>query len=107
MPIFNFYFQPSFIVNNNYYLKLAASDNNTCGSQKEKRGKLQKTTLRYKNVRFASGVDNCAVSGVKHDIYGKQQTVSSCVSQKHEYLRFSTCLYNLLRRYLIHLVNKQ
>ena len=37
---------------------------------------------------------------------GKRQTVGSCVSQKHENLRFSTCL-TLLRSYLIYLVNRQ
>jgi len=44
--------------------------------------KIAKITLRYKNVRFASGVDNCAVREVEHDIYGKQQTVSSCVTKE-------------------------
>ena len=37
---------------------------------------------------------------------GKRQTVGSWVSQKHENLRFSTCL-TLLRSYLIYLVNRQ
>ena len=39
-------------------------------------------------------------------VYGKRQTVGSCVSQKHENLRFSTCL-TLLRSYSIHLGNRQ
>ena len=42
---------------------------------------------------------------VKHDVYGKRQTVGSCVSQKYKYLRFSTCLI-LLRSYSIFLVNR-
>ena len=37
---------------------------------------------------------------------GKRQTVGSCVSQKHENFRFSTCLI-LLRSYSIYLVNRQ
>ena len=36
----------------------------------------------------------------------KRQTVVSCVSQKHENLRFSTCL-TLLRSYSIYLGNIQ
>ena len=43
---------------------------------------------------------------VKHNVYGKRQTVDSCVSQKRENLRFSTCL-SLLRSHSIYLVNKQ
>ena len=43
---------------------------------------------------------------VKHDIYGKRQTVVSCVSQKNENLCFSTCL-TLLRSYSIYLGNTQ
>ena len=43
---------------------------------------------------------------VKHDVYGKRQTVVSCVSQKHENLRFSTC-FTLLRNYSIYLGNIQ
>ena len=39
-------------------------------------------------------------------VYGKRQTVGSCVSQKHENLRLSTCL-TLLRSYSIHLGNRQ
>ena len=39
-------------------------------------------------------------------VYGKRQTVGSCVSQKDENLRFSTCL-TLLRSYSIHLGNRQ
>ena len=39
-------------------------------------------------------------------VYGKRQTVGSCVSQKHENLPFSTCL-TLLRSYSIHLGNRQ
>ena len=42
---------------------------------------------------------------VKHNVYGKRQTVGSYVSQKHKYLRFSTCLI-LLRSYSIFLVNR-
>ena len=37
---------------------------------------------------------------------GKWQTVGSYVSQKHEILRFSTCL-TLLRSYSIYLGNRQ
>ena len=37
---------------------------------------------------------------------GKWQTVGSCVSQKHENLRFQTCL-TLLRSYSIYLGNRQ
>ena len=36
----------------------------------------------------------------------KRQTVSSCVSQKHDNLRFSTCL-TLLTSYSIYLGNRQ
>ena len=43
---------------------------------------------------------------VKQDVYDKRQTVRSCVSQKHENLRFSTCL-TLLRSYSIYLGNTQ
>ena len=39
-------------------------------------------------------------------VYGKRQTGGSCVSQKDENLRFSTCL-TLLRSYSIHLGNRQ
>ena len=41
----------------------------------------------------------------KHYVYGKRQTVDSCVSQNRENLRFSTCL-TLLRSYSIYLVIK-
>ena len=43
---------------------------------------------------------------VKHYVHGKRQTVDSCVSQKPENLRFSTCI-TLLKSYSIYLVNRQ
>ena len=43
---------------------------------------------------------------VKHDVYGKRQTVGRCMSQKHENLRFSACL-TLLRSFSIYLGNRQ
>ena len=43
---------------------------------------------------------------VKHYVYGKGQTVDSCVSQKRDNLPFSTCL-TLLRSYSIYLINRQ
>ena len=43
---------------------------------------------------------------VNDDVYGKRKTVGSCVSKKHENLRFLTCLTRL-RSYSIYLVNRQ
>ena len=43
---------------------------------------------------------------IKHYVYGKGQTVDSCVSQKRDNLPFSTCL-TLLRSYSIYLINRQ
>ena len=53
---------------------------------------------------FAHSLD--VIRELKHDVYGKRQTVGSCVLQKHEDLRFSTCL-TLLRSYSIYLGNRQ
>ena len=46
---------------------------------------------------------------IKHDFYGKRQTVGSCVSQKRENLYFSTCLTLLRSLYSIYLgvINRQ
>ena len=50
-------------------------------------------------------VEIIIIREVKHDVR-LRQTVGSCVSPKHENLRFSTCL-TLLRSYSIHLGNRQ
>ena len=69
-------------------------------------------TCWERSLKHATGLWHCSFlefrisREVKHYVYGKQKSIGSCVSQKRENLRFSTCL-TLLRSYSICLVNRQ
>ena len=64
------------------------------------------TVHMFTQTTTPSGTSSSKNREFKHDVYGKRQTVGSCVSQKHENLRFSTCL-TLLRSYSIYLGNRK
>ena len=77
------------------------------------RGRSQEETTTEAKDPEISRMKSFNIREVKHDVYdkrqtanGKRQTVVSCVSQKRENLRFSTCLI-LLRSYSIYLGNIQ
>ena len=55
---------------------------------------------------YICGVFIFAIKELKYDVYGKRQTVGSCMSQKLENLSFSTCLI-LLKSYSMCLGNRQ
>ena len=61
--------------------------------------------LSSKNARVSRNQGKITPT-IKHDVYGKRQTIDSRVSQKRENLRFSTFLI-LLRSYSIYTVNRQ
>ena len=70
------------------------------------RGNKNKVTARQPEVMAEQTQPRKNIGVIKHYVYGKRQTVDSCVSQKPESVRFSTCL-TLLISYSIYLVNRQ